>query len=328
MKKLLIAFISLILLSGCSSNNKNVVGEIEKNINSLDNYHLTGDLLVHSKEEKYSYSVDVTYKKNNYYKVSLKNKDNSHEQIVLKNEEGVYIITPSLNKSFKFQSQWPNNSSQTYILESILKDIKSDEERTIVKKDDCYEIVTNVNYPNNSELVSQIIKVDQSTMLPKEVYVKNKDNNISIEMKITKIDTKTKYNKEYFSLSSNVKTEEIETKETASLDSVVYPMYLPVGTSYQKEELVKAQDSERIILTYTGSKPFVLIEEPAKASSKHQTLEVNAELVFYENILGVMSSSTLNWIEGSREYYLIGEDLEENELLKIASSTSTVPITK
>ena len=41
-------------------------------------------------EDKYNYTVDVTFKKGNYYKVSLTNKENNHEQIILKNDEGVY----------------------------------------------------------------------------------------------------------------------------------------------------------------------------------------------------------------------------------------------
>ena len=36
-------------------------------------------------------------------------------------------MTPSLNKSFKFQSDWPYNSSQAYIMSSILKDLEDDD---------------------------------------------------------------------------------------------------------------------------------------------------------------------------------------------------------
>ena len=79
-----------------------------------------------SNEELYRYDVKVDYLKPDYYKASLINKDTNHEQIILKNKSGVYVITPSLNKSFKFQSDWPFNSSQAYILDSLLKDLKND----------------------------------------------------------------------------------------------------------------------------------------------------------------------------------------------------------
>ena len=45
-------------------------------------------------------------------------------------------MTPSINKSFKFQSEWPTNSSQSYILEAILKDISNDADRSVsINKD-------------------------------------------------------------------------------------------------------------------------------------------------------------------------------------------------
>lgn len=52
------------------------------------------------------------------------NKANEHKQIILRNNDGLYVITPSLNKSFKFESTWPDNSSQSYILSSLIKDIR------------------------------------------------------------------------------------------------------------------------------------------------------------------------------------------------------------
>ena len=48
----------------------------------------------------------------------------------------------------------------------------------------------------------------------------------------------------------------------------------------------------------------------------------------YNNVLGVMTSSSLNWNENGRDYYLIGEDLSKDELLLIASSTANAVITK
>ena len=337
MKKIILAIFSVLLLVGCSKNTDNVVGKVENTINNLNNYHLTGDLTIANNEDKYNYKVDVTYLKGNYYKVSLINKENSHEQIILKNEDGVYVVTPSLNKSFKFQSEWPTNSSQSYILETILKDILDDQERTITSKDDTYEITSKVNYPNNIDLTNQVITINKD-YLPSKVIVKNSKGLIAISMTITKIDTKTKYDKAYFALASNIKEEaksnskvekkEEITKETSLANDIVYPMYLPSGTKYSSEELVTTNGNERVILTYTGTKPFILIEENAKRSDSHETVAVSGEVVQYANVLGVLAESSLNWNENDREYYLIGDKLSASELLQIASSTATVAVSK
>lgn len=280
-------------------------------------------------EDKYNYLVDVTYKKGTYYKVSLINKENKHEQIILKNDEGVYVVTPSINKSFKFQSEWPSNSSQSYILESLLKDVLNDSERSVKNTNDRYTIISKVNYPNNNDLKTQEVTLG-SDYLPNKVVVKNSSGSTLISVVVTKIDLKTKYDKNYFALSNSIKEEvnNSSTKETgATLKDVVYPMYLPSGTKYSGEEVITKDNSERVILTYTGVKPFILIEE-ASNNKEHETTLVSGEVVQYGNVLGVLTSTSLNWSNNGKEYYLIGESLSSDEILQIASSTATVALTK
>ena len=114
---------------------------------------------------------------------------------------------------------------------------------------------------------------------------------------------------------------------TATLKDVVYPMYLPSGTKYSGEEVITKDNSERVILTYTGVKPFILIEE-ASNNKEHETTLVSGEVVQYGNVLGVLTSTSLNWSNNGKEYYLIGESLSSDEILQIASSTATVALTK
>lgn len=326
MKKILVVLSTLLILTGCGKKSEDIIKEFESKVNSLENYHLIGEMQISNNEDKYNYDVDVTYKKGNYYKVSLTNKENKHIQVILKNEEGVFIVTPSINKSFKFQSEWPSNSSQSYILESILKDITNDADRSVSTVKDKYTIISKVNYPNNSDLKTGEVTLG-SDYLPNKVVVKNSSGNIMISTVITKIDTKTKYDKNYFALSSNIK----ETKETptsSTLDSVLYPMYLPSGTKYNSEEVITKDNSERVILSYTGDKPFILIEESSLRNDDHETTLVSGEVVQYGNILGILTSTSLNWSNNGKEYYIIGENLSSNEMLEIASSTSAVALTK
>ena len=48
--------------------------------------------------------------------------------MILRDDESVYVVTPSLNKSYKFTSEWPYNSSQAYILNTLVEDINTDNE--------------------------------------------------------------------------------------------------------------------------------------------------------------------------------------------------------
>ena len=109
---------------GCSKmDSREIIEKFEENIDK-DYYIVNGQMDIVSNEEMYHYDVTVKHL-NDYYMASLVNKDTNYEQIILKNKDGVYVITPSLNKSFKYQSDWPFNSSQSYILESLLNDLKN-----------------------------------------------------------------------------------------------------------------------------------------------------------------------------------------------------------
>ncbi len=68
----------------------------------------------------------------------MQKKDQS--QIILRNEEGVFVLTPALNKSFRFQSDWPQNSSQAYLYESLVRDILQDKKNLTFEKTDKYYI--------------------------------------------------------------------------------------------------------------------------------------------------------------------------------------------
>ena len=105
MKKILFSFlcVSLLILTGCGKDDKS---EIKRNVlNDIDKirgYYQELEMEIVNNDDVYQYDVSVGYYKPDYYKVILKNKANGYEQTIIKNKDGVYVITPTLNKSFKF----------------------------------------------------------------------------------------------------------------------------------------------------------------------------------------------------------------------------------
>ncbi len=215
MKKLALLTISLlILLTGCGKKNpEDLISKFEKNVNNAKSYTIKGNMEILSNEETYTYSLEANYLKDNYYKVTLVNQTNNHEQIILKNKDGVYVVTPALNKSFKFQSEWPDSSSQAYILSSLLKDIQKNEKNSLEEIAKGYFLKTSVNYPNNSELTYQKIYFDKDMNLEKvEVY--NDEDIVTIKVEFTKIDLKSKLNEDDFALENLIDTSLDKEKDT------------------------------------------------------------------------------------------------------------------
>ena len=82
----------LLLVCGCGKySEKDVVKDLENKIKKADSYKLTGELQVLNNDDVYNYDIEVSHKKDNYYKVSLINSNNNHEQVILRNSEGVYV---------------------------------------------------------------------------------------------------------------------------------------------------------------------------------------------------------------------------------------------
>ncbi len=333
MKKILLfctIIVSCFLLTGCfKKGEKEIIKDFAKKVEDNKGYHLTGDLEIVNNEETYRYTVDVSSSKNEKIRVSLKNKTNNHEQIILRNDEGVYVLTPSLNKSFKFQSEWPYNNSQSYLLETILQDIKNDKKRTFKETKNGYEFTTVVTYSSNKELTKQTIKMDKKLNV-QEVEVQNKEGIAKIKMKFDKIDMKASFEKKYFDLNENMQmslTEE-ETKTVGKMDDIMYPMYIPENTKLTSQDTVSTENGERVILTFSGEKPFLMVEEVVGGTSAMTTVPIYGDPLFVGDSIGAMTDSSITWARDGIEYYVVSDKLNREELLSVVNSVSAMPIGK
>jgi len=330
MKKVLLTFSLIIcfMICGCAKNTeKEVLSKFSKKIENAKSYYLTGTLEMVNNETSYTYDVNVSYTKENNFKVSLKNQSNDHEQIILRNEDGVYVITPSLNKSFKFQSEWPYNNSQAYLLQTILEDLESDEKYTYVNEDDKHIFTSSVNYSNNTDLVKQKVTINSNYEV-ETVEVLDASDNVKIKMTFNDIDYKAKFNTDYYSLEQNVSSEVTGADEVSTIEDVIYPMYIPVNTSLSSQDKVNTSTGERVILTFDGESPFMFIQENATASSEFTTIPVNGELVMLGGTIGVLDDSSISWISDGMEYYLVSSTLDDEQLLEVARSIGSIPVIK
>ena len=242
----------------------------------------------------------------------------------------VYVLTPSLNKSFKFQSEWPYNNSQSYLYQTILEDIKNDDKKTIETKDDGYIIKTTVNYSNNKELTNQKIYVDKKANITK-VEVLNNNGIVKIRMNYTKTNLDAKFDKNYFDLSNNIniskKSEETKTTN-AEIEDVIYPLYLPEKTYLKTQETVKTESGERIILTFAGESPFTLIEETANTNGDYMTIPVYGDSDFVNDSIGNITDQSVSWNSNGIEYYAVSNNLEKSELLQMVNSVNAITVGK
>lgn len=316
----------VIMLSGCGSKGeKDILKNLSKKVD-VEAYYLDGKLEIVNNEDSYQYDVEAAYQSKNNFRVSLKNKVNNHEQIILKNEEGVYVLTPSLNKSFKFQSEWPYNNSQSYLLQTVIQDLKNDENLGFEENNDGYIFTSTVNYANNPNLVKQKVYLDKDLNI-KEVIVLNNEDVMQMKMTYNSIDYKATFDDSYFTLKGNMSN--VDTNTTSkSLDSIIYPMYVPANTYLSGQEKVMVEDGERVILTFNGDSPFMVIQETIKPTEELLTIPMYGEPYIVTGTVGALSDSSVTWVNNGVEFYVVSDVLNANDLLQVANSIGTLPVGK
>ena len=280
-------------------------------------------------------------------------------------------MTPSLNKSFKFQSDWPHNNSQVYLLGSLVEDLNNDENKKVEETKDGYTLTSVVNYPNNKKLVKQKIMLDKNYDV-KEVNVLDDSDNVQIKMVFNKIDLKSEFDDSYFKLSELIKEDPREentndntntnentnnnentgtnetkddkeqtdnsenkntenkskTESTATIDDIIYPMYLPTNTFLEGQEKINTDDGQRLILTFSGDSPFTLIEETVSYEEEHVIIPTFGELTHLSDTVGIVNDNSVNWFSNGVEYFVVSEKMSTDELLEVARSISVLPVSK
>lgn len=353
MKKLLCLLAMMLMLVGCkAAKTEDLINDFKKDVVKSKAYLIKGTMKLINDEDTFTYNIEAAYKKDNLYRVSLVNKINNHEQIILKNESGVYVITPSLNKSFKFQSDWPDNSSQAYLLSTLVNDLEVTTDPKLEQKNKKYIVTANVDYPNNPSLKYEKIYFSKD-MIPEKVEVYNEDDNLKIEVVFKSIDYKSTFKKDYFELDNNLNNEcckeEIdnnkqneeqeldeneltdknkdknnnqETEETSNLNDIIYPLYIPINTYLSTKDVINIDSGQRAILTFTGDKSFILVQEPVTVSKEFEIIPVYGEPYLLNDTYGALSANSLTWVSNKKEYYLSSNKLTSEEMLSIATSLS------
>ena len=352
MKKLAIILCLGLLLCGCGAESKeDVLKDFKNKINETKSYKVEGTMEISNDEETFTYSLESYFLKDNYYKVILVNQTNNHEQIILKNNSDIYVITPSLNKSFKFQSDWPGNSSQAYLLESLVNDITNDSKTEIEEKDNGYIIKSSVNYPNNEELTYQKIYLNNDKNVEK-VEVFNNNDIVKIKVMFNKVDLKAGLSDKDFKLEdyikedSNTDTENncnsdsncqnntdknnepdsendadnTNAENTSTIENIIYPLYIPSNTYLTSSETIETGNGNRVILTFSGEKNFVLIEEATVTNSEMEIVPVYGEPLMLSESIGALSANSLSWDSNNVSYYLASTELTVKEMQTIANS--------
>lgn len=324
---LLLAGLGIVLtLAACGTKSQeDVTKDLSKKVEEAESYKAKAKMTLQMGTDPQTYDIEVWHKDPSYYRVNLVNAQKEQSQMILRNDEGVFVLTPALNKSFKFQSEWPENSSQAYLYESLVKDILEDQEAKFTAKEDQYVFETKTRYQNSQMLPTQEITLKKSDLSPVSVKVMDTEGNALVTVDFTEVKFNEKLDQNDFDMQKNMTRAQLNTVPVLAENesdefSVMYPEYELSGVELQETE-VETEDGKRVILTYKGEKSYTLIQEKAVAmETSSMATSVSGEPVDLGFTIGAMTDNTISWTYQGVEYMLASNDLTEEEMLSVAQS--------
>jgi len=320
-----IGLIVVLALAGCGEKSQeDIVKALDDKVENLTGYKAEAKMTLQAGAEPQEYEVEIWHKTPTFYRVNLKNAQKEQSQMILRNQEGVFVLTPALNKSFRFQSDWPQNSSQAYLYESLVKDILDDPEAKFTSTETGYVFETKTNYKNNKMLPVQEITFDKKDLTPVLVKVMDPDRNPLLTVEFSNFEFDPSFDENAFDVQKNMSGAQLEVPVMAGVNdeplTVMYPEVEIEGVNLEEEQKLETENGTRIIMTFGGEKSFTLIQEKAQVSEVGTTTVVSGEPVDLGFTVGALSENSLSWSYQGVDFMLASEDLTQEEMQMIARS--------
>jgi len=327
MKKALSFFMAgamlLLLLSACGQRSQqDVTSSIKKKLSNLNSYKADATMTLYAGEKPSTYDVTIWYKKPDFYRIHLKNKKQQLSQMILKNSEGVFVLTPQLNKSYRFQSDWPKNGSQWYLYESLLRDILNDPQPSFDRGEGTYTFKTKTNY-KHSDLKSQQIVLSQKDLKPVRVKIMNDQGKMIVDMKFKDMKFNASFDDGAFDLRKNMTSANWQMptsskKKGSKSFHVFYPMNLSKGSKLTAQKVMTGKDKQ-YVLQYSGKKPFTLIEQKSKAwTDTVEPATVSGTPVNLGFAIGHLTNNSVSWTYSGTDFMLASKKLTQTQLVDLA----------
>jgi outer membrane lipoprotein-sorting protein len=328
-KRLLLLLAGLMVifaLAACGTKSQeSVVKELDGTLEDLKSYKAKAKMTLQMGTEPQVYDVEIWHKDPSFYRVNLKNAQKDQSQMILRNEEGVFVLTPALNKSFRFQSDWPKNSSQAYLYESLIMDILEDKQAKFSATKEHYVFETKTRYQNNKMLPIQEIKLNKKNLAPVSVKVMDPDRNSLVTVEFSDVKFDASFDKDAFDMKKNMTGAQLDVPVMAEGEdkefTVKYPVAEIPGVTLIDEKEITTENGKRVVLTYDGEKSFTLIQEKADAMpAMSSAINMTGKPVDLGFTIGAMNETSVSWTHLGVDYMLASTDLSSEELEMVAKS--------
>src|SRR5690606_21132752 len=122
---------------------------------------------------------------------------------------GVFVLTPSLNKSFRFQSDWPERQGQAYLYQTLAGSILQDQNRQFVEEDHAYVFEVASNLQNHS-FVRQRVWLDKKNYAPIRMEAMGADTSVLIDVAFDSFSFGKRFDDDSFQMERNMTSYQLQ----------------------------------------------------------------------------------------------------------------------
>ncbi|PID15882.1 sporulation protein [Sporosarcina sp. P34] len=324
----------MLVLGGCGKPSKeDVMKKLSNKWNETKGYELNASMEIKTGSEPRMYNVEVWHTKPEFYKVNVTQSGNEESQMIVRNEEGVFVITPSLGKTYKFQSDWPAQNSQGYLIGTLAEDIKADKAAVMEEKEKEYIFETATRNNHKSLLPTQKIHIDKKTLLPSKVTIHDEAGEEKISIKFDKISLGVEHKVAEYKVEmdkpkadgdqadSDGEAKEGDGEDQAKVDQqTYYPVANLQGTTLSEEKSVEIENGQRVIMTFSGDKEYVVIQEPAEKPLNQMPVSIEGDPVDLGFAVAALTDKSIHWEANGMAFFVASDMLSKEELITVANS--------
>lgn len=321
----IVLLLSVIVLGACGKDSKEeVLEKLHEKWAEGKGYELDATMEIKTGSEPRVYDINVWHTRPDFYRVQVSQKDEDVTQMIIRNKEGVFVVTPSLKKTYKFQSEWPKQNSQPYLIGALAEDLLADKNVAMEETDDSYIFTAATRNNHKSIMPTQKVTVDKKTLLPKSVSILNEAEEEQMLITFKKIDLGVQHKEKEYAVEQFTKDEEnVATEEKESADfQTYYPVLAWDNTTLVDEKRIEGEDGvERVILTFEGDKSFTLVQEPIEIGES-ATIPVfqPGELLDLGFTIGAITDHSISFEKDGISFFIASNDLTQEEMIEVAAS--------
>lgn len=346
-----------VVLAACGTPSKEDVTKIlSGKWNDTKGYELQATMEIKTGAEPRVYDVEVWHTKPDFYRVNVTQDGSGDSQMIVRNEDGVFVVAPSLGKTYKFQSDWPEQNSQAYLIGSLSEDIIADANATMTEEDKTYIFETVTRNNHKKVLPTQEIHIDKKTLLPKHVSILDENKEEQIKITFKKITLGTDRQTEDYAVEQSAdeekpqkdpkadaeaegaeaegvesedeeaNTEDEGTEADSSDEQTSFNTYYPTveweGVTLIDEEAVKTESGTRIFMTFGDAKKYTIVQERAMPSDNSLPVSMDGDPVDLGFTVAAITDKSIRWESDGISFFIASDMLTRDEMIEVALSMS------